>query len=250
MVTIAFPKQLLESHATLPVEIAPQTLHVQSHGELQRFLTRAYAANTTTVGVRGTIKAHLGALSYNVKLDKHVKLVGLNGLPGMRITEMVPTAPEDEGNASLNGSLRLPNPSAMTLDLGDVYYKVSSGGVQVGTSWAKNLHIDPGVQDIPYQGELLVDEIVDKDNDWVNFKQISSTMDEGGHIHFDIVGDRAYVNDEPIAYLDGVIAQIQLKVAPCYLTAQEAIPQSKQYFDAINYFDAATAFACDMEAPL
>lgn len=250
--TLQFPEVELPGHQTVNVTIDTQTVPIDSEPELAAFLKRAYAANTTTIGVRGSPKAHLGALGYKVSLDKVVDFTGLAGFSGMKITELQPTKPEDGDNplAALNGTLSLPNPSQLTLDLGDVQFSVSSGGVLVGKSWVNGLHVVPGAQAIEYQGELYIDEIVDKATNFTNFQKISNTLDDSGHVHFDIVGLRSYVNGEPIAYLDDVVNQIQLRVAPCFDVAQQAIPLKKMDLDLLMLIDLGAASSCDTSAPL
>lgn len=252
IVTLQFPAVELVGDQTIDVTIDAQQVPVESAAELALFLGRAYAAEQTTVGVRGAMRAHLGALGYTVTLDKTVNFTGLNSFAGMKITELQPTAPDDADHplAALNGSLVLPNPSPLTLDLGDVEFSVSSGGVLVGKSWVKDLHVVPGEQVIPYEGHLYIDEIVDKAANYTNFKQMISTLDDEGRVHFDVAGLRSYVGGEPVAYLDDVVSQIQLKVAPCYMVAQDAIPMKKQDFALIDLFDFFGAAECDVDLPL
>lgn len=252
IVTLQFPEVELVGHQTVDVVIDTQTVPIASEPELAAFLKRAYAANTTTIGVRGSPKAHLGSLGYTLSLDKVVDFIGLAGLSGMKITELLPTAPEDDNNplAALNGSLSLSNPSLLTLDLGDVRFSISSGGVLVGQSWVNGLHVFPGAQSVPYDGHLFIDEIVDKSSNFTNFKDMISTLDSEGRVHFDIAGLRSYVNGEPIAYLDDVVNQIKLRVAPCYAVASAAVPPKKQYLDLMAMFDFVGALSCDETLPL
>lgn len=252
IVTLQFPEVELVGQQTVDVTIDTQTVPIESEPELAAFLKRAYAANATTIGVRGSPKAYLGSLGYTLSLDKVVDFTGLASFAGMKITTLQPTAPADGNNplAAMNGTLSLPNPSQLTLDLGDVQFSVSSGGVLVGKSWVNGLHVVPGSQSIEYDGELYIDEIMDKPANFTNFKQMISTLDDDGRVHFDIVGLRSYVNGEPIAYLDDVVNQIQLKVAPCYEVAQDAIPLKKQYMELFMVFDFFKAMECDTSLPL
>lgn len=254
IVTLQFPEVTLNGHQTTYVTVDEQTLPVQSASELTAFLKRTYTEKATSMAVHGAPQAHLGSLGYGMSLDQSVDLVGLGGLADMKITSMVPVAADltaDPNNniSTMSGNITVTNPGVFTLNLGDVHFAVSSGGVTVGESWVKALRLVPGPQTIFYEGELYVDQIVDKQSNWTNFKKMVATMDDGGRVHFDISGMRSWVGGEPVAYLDDIVSQIQLKMAPCFLLADKAIPPKKKDFSMMKLFSYSKAMECDEKAP-
>lgn len=262
ILTLNIPEQRLERKSTTPINIAPQTLEIQSQAELRKFLGKAFsAANKTTIGVRGRTKAHVLG-SHVITLHKVVSINGLDNLAGMKVDTLVPTPPggfraqipaddPSDSIATINGSLTVSNPSQLSLTLGDVKHKVYSVGVLLGECHVRNLSLVPGEQTLPYDGTLNVDTIVDKANHFATFGKIMDSATKDGRIPFEIQGDKAYVNGEHIEYLDQVLSQIKLRVTPCVSVTQKAIPLNKSYFDmSLLLPDDEVLEACDAEAPV
>lgn len=256
--TLAFPEQVLDRHTTTAIDVAPQTLEIQSQTELRAFLAKAFQAEQTSVGVRGITHARVLGGSYAVTLDKEVSLAGLHNLEGMQVDTLIPAAPssllaEDDPAAvlaTINGSLTVPNPSKLNLALGDVTYKVYSAGVLLGESHVNDLRLVPGNQALPYEGTLNVDDIIDKENEYATFAKIMNATTDDGRVPFEITGSAAYVNGEHIEYLDEVLSKITLRVAPCMDTTQEAIPLDKQDFKMMDYIPLEKEGICDPNAPV
>ncbi|KAJ4391786.1 hypothetical protein N0V93_005406 [Gnomoniopsis smithogilvyi] len=261
IVSLNFPEQYLEKKSLTSINVAPQTLEIQSQVELRRFLAKAFSANQTTVGVRGNTYAHVLG-SHSITIDKEISLDGLRNLEGMKVDTLVPAPPGGFGAkiavddprdsiATMNGSLTIPNPSKLSLALGDVTYNVYSAGVLLGESHVNDLRLVPGQQAIPYEGTLNIDTIIDKANKYANFKKIMEGATDDARVPFDIVGNSTSVNGEHIEYLDEVLGQIKLRVAPCATVTQDAIPQNKMYFALRDLLPTDEDQAlCDKDAPV
>lgn len=153
--------------------------------------------------------------------------------------------------ATINGSLTVPNPSKLTLALGDVTYRVYGGdGLLLGESHVNDLRLVPGDQAVPYEGTLDVDAIVDEEHGFAAFEKIMDTVTDDGRVPFDIVGNAAYVHGQHIEYLDEVLSQIKLRVVPCLQTTQKAIPGDKQYLEMAMLMPMDKFHICDVDAPV
>ncbi|KAJ4420354.1 hypothetical protein N0V82_004453 [Gnomoniopsis sp. IMI 355080] len=260
IVTLNFPKQHLDKESSKVIDIPSQILEIQSQTELRKFLAKAFSSNQTTIGVRGNTHAHVLG-SHAITLDKTVTLDGLRNLTGMKVDTLVPAPPGGPGAkipvddprdsiATMNGSLTIPNPSKLSLALGDVTYNVYSAGLLLGESHVNDLHLVPGEQAIPYEGTLNIDTIIDKENEYANFIKIMDGATEDARVPFDIVGNAAYVNGERIEYLDEVLSQIKLHVAPCASVTQDAIPPNKMYFELAELMLFVDETLCETDGPL
>lgn len=260
IVTLNFPEQRLEKHARKVIEIPPQTLEIESQTELRQFLAKAFSSNQTTIGIRGNTHAHVLG-SHAITLDKTVTLDGLRNLTGMKVDTLIPAPPGGVGAnipaddprdsiATMNGSLTIPNPSKLSLALGDVTYNVYSAGLLLGESHVNDLRLVPGEQAIPYEGTLNIDTIIDKANEYANFIKIMDGATDDARVPFDVVGNAAYVNGERIEYLDEVLSQIKLQLAPCASVTQNAIPANKMYFQLAELMLSVDETLCDTDAPV
>lgn len=261
IVTINFPEQHLPKKTLTAIEVAPQTVEIQSQTELRKFLAKAFSANQTTIGVRGDTYARVLG-SHAITLDKEISLDGLRNFEGMKVDTLVPAPPGGFGAdipaddpldsiATMNGSLTIPNPSKLSLALGDVTYNVYSADVLLGESHVNDLHLVPGEQAIPYEGTLNVDTIIDNPNEFSNFKKIMEAATDDARVPFDIVGNATSVNGEHIEYLDEVLSQIKLRVTPCVTVTQDAFPMNKLFFKLRDLMPSDEAQElCDIDAPV
>ena len=78
------------------------------------------------------------------------KLSGLN-ITDLKVLQANETLPD---GSNLVGNVHLPNPSVMTLDLGNVTMNLSVDGQAIGTSLIPNLLLKPGSNVIPLQSTV------------------------------------------------------------------------------------------------
>lgn len=234
--TVSVPQQSLKGKTE--IVIPSQVVTVQDHAELVTFLTRTFANEKTTVGCRGDSVARVAGQGYPVHFDKpEVALDGLAGLDGMHITELVP-----EVGGAVNGGLFVPNRSPLALGLGNVTYNVVSGGETIGKTTILDLHVVPGNQNIEYQGQLSIDDIVAPGVLEAVVRTIDDTKEENP-LEFVVTGDQSTVNGERIGYLDAILSNIQVKAQVPFCQAFWAIPRDvrmAQPFDRMDFMLTST----------
>lgn len=243
-VTLAVPAHALRGAS--PLSVPPQDAAVRHPGELSRFLAATFAAGTAagraasgttrplpdrraTVGVRGATVARLGAgntLAYPIRLDKEVRLDGLDRLDGLRVQELTPVSAAEAladpglGNdTNLRGTLWLPNVSQLTLHLGNVSHRAEVAGVAVGTATIDDLRINPGNQTVAYEGQLDAAAVM------ANLSAVMGAVDAAGDMELVVKANRAVVDGQHIEYLDEVLSQIGVNTKLSVCDAIKSIPK-------------------------
>lgn len=234
--TVSVPKQSLKGKTDVVIPL--QVVDVQDQAELTKFLTLTFAKDKVTVGCRGDAIVRVAGMRNHVRFNKpQVALDGLAGLQGMYVTELVP-----EVGGAVNGGLFVPNRSPLALGLGNVSYNVVSGGKTIGQTTIPDLRLVPGNQNIEYQGQLVIEDIVAPGALEAVVGTIDPTKDENP-LEFVVTGNQSTVNGERIGYLDAILSHIQVKTQVPFCQAFWAIPKDVrmvQPFDRMDFMLTAT----------
>lgn len=216
--TLDVPPQTLRGPT--PVEVPAQVVRVLDAAAFRGFLGRAFGAERTTVGVRGSSVARIGAgLAYPVALDREVELGGLRGLQGVRVESLDPVVPAEADGTNLRGSLWVPNYSPLALGMGNVTYDVLANGVRIGKTTVENLRIVPGNQTVEYKGQLDSDVIM------ANIRDVLGSLNADGDLEFVVTGNQSTVDGEHIGYLDEVLSKINVKAVFSICQAMNSLPK-------------------------
>lgn len=78
----------------------------------------------------------------------------LNQFKGFYISNSTLIIPPRKDGTNLIGDVMLPNPSPMTLQIGDLVLKVMSGNLKIGTAKLENITLKPGNNTFPLAGTL------------------------------------------------------------------------------------------------
>ncbi|KAF2682714.1 hypothetical protein K458DRAFT_443908 [Lentithecium fluviatile CBS 122367] len=110
------------------------------------------------VYMNGKTKIHQkGLQAISVDYNKKVTMKGLNKLAGLNITDLEilfgDKKPLADGS-NMIGQVQIPNPSVMTLDLGNVTMNLSVNGTDIGTSLLPNLILYPGANNVSMQSTV------------------------------------------------------------------------------------------------
>ncbi|KAE8150308.1 hypothetical protein BDV25DRAFT_113166 [Aspergillus avenaceus] len=87
-----------------------------------------------------------------VTYNKTVSMKGLNKLKGFKLLNMHLDSSENGTNSA--GEVLIPNPSVMTIALGNVTLGLSANGTSVGESYIKNLVLKPGDNRLPMRANV------------------------------------------------------------------------------------------------
>ncbi|KAI8939913.1 hypothetical protein NX059_003642 [Plenodomus lindquistii] len=135
-----------------------QDLKFPSNERFTQYAMTALASDTFEVHMDGKTKLKLSGLpKMSVNYNKVITMKGLNKLAGLNITNVRILSGRDQilpDGSNLIGTVSIPNPSVMTLDLGNVTMNLAVDGKQIGYSLIPNLILRPGANTLPMQSRV------------------------------------------------------------------------------------------------
>ncbi|KAJ5561270.1 hypothetical protein N7535_004263 [Penicillium sp. DV-2018c] len=114
----------------------------------------------TPLSVRGTTMSYLGVIKSKVTMDKDIMSPVLDQFKGFSISDSSLIVPKDDGT-NLVGNASLPNPSLLTLDIGEILLDVKSGDLVIGNVTLKDVTLKPGANVFPINGQLDIHTMID-----------------------------------------------------------------------------------------
>ncbi|PSR75202.1 hypothetical protein BD289DRAFT_200454 [Coniella lustricola] len=252
ILSLAVPEQSLKGRSKLI--IPEQDVTINNTAEFSKFLVNAFSANANvTIGVRAAATAKVAASSYPFTLDKNVSFAGLRSLAGLQVLSTAAVG-NDTPATMLHGNMSLPNYSPLMIGLGDrVTYNVfsvdrnagansstnSSEPFQIGHAIVPNLLLQPGNQTIDFEGRTDTQSVMD------NLATLLHGMDkETGELGFSVVGDRAYVGNEHIPYLDDLMKNVKVQGTMSFCEAVKLVDVSGVPMDMMDLVDLDKVFDC------
>ncbi|EEP81897.1 predicted protein [Uncinocarpus reesii 1704] len=139
-----------------------------------------------------------------VTYNKTVTMKGLNGLKGFNVTEFEITPRDDDGN-NMRGNVFIPNPSVMTLTMGNLTLSLSVDGKDIGKSFMNNVVIRPGDNNIEMKSKVDQAQVL-------GLIAGRNARYRNGIVPIDIVGDSAVYNGEDLPYYSKALASNKLHV--------------------------------------
>jgi len=115
-----------------------------------------YLLNETfRMTITGTTKVHIGSLpAYNVNFAKTVNVTGLNAFKGLNITSSSVSGTPDAQGDNFHGFVTIPNPSVLTVDIGNTTFAQVFNGTNVGFSYIDNLFLYPGMNNFSIRANI------------------------------------------------------------------------------------------------
>ncbi|CAG8975707.1 hypothetical protein HYALB_00009114 [Hymenoscyphus albidus] len=186
MVYIQFP----EIHARKPTSthsVENQKVDIVNQEQLAAYASSILANENVHSRLIGRTSLHLGALpTVQVNFQDTPSYKGLNGLKGFNVTNVRINATKTDG-PNLSGFAFIPNPSNMTIEMGNVTLSLSTdkAGI-VGNTTIENFTIRPGDNSLPMSGTMDQMKVVSAlDNGFLDLKiRGSSVIFNGEHIPY------------------------------------------------------------------
>ncbi|KAF8936161.1 hypothetical protein EDD21DRAFT_376718 [Dissophora ornata] len=140
------------SGAALTTSFSTSTLNVfsTSHTAFSGFISALSTSATHPVGLQGSVDVQLnlgifGRLTLSgIGFQTTVNFAGLNNLSATKYVFLIDTDFNTPGFIILGSVINIPNPSKLTLNLGDVSFSTATANGYVGISTVKNLLLTPG----------------------------------------------------------------------------------------------------------
>jgi len=146
-----------KSEATTYISI-DESVKLASKEGFSQYTQAVLASETLQFNLDGKTKLKLSGLpKMSVKYNKVITMKGLNKLAGLDITDVKILSGKDSilsDGSNFIGNVHIPNPSVMTLDLGNVTMNLFLDGKPVGYSLIPNLVLKPGPNVLPMQSRV------------------------------------------------------------------------------------------------
>ncbi|CAI6331524.1 unnamed protein product [Periconia digitata] len=159
-----------------------------------------------TVLFSGKTKVRQSGLSaISVDYNKRITMKGLNKLAGLNITDLkILTSQEDilPDGSNLVGRVIIPNPSVLTIDLGNVTMNLSVDKKPIGTAFLPDLLLKPGTNNVTMQSKVDQREILG----------LVSSKYKNAILPVDIIGNSSVRNGEHLPYFEEAIKSNSVRV--------------------------------------
>ncbi|KAJ5390826.1 uncharacterized protein N7496_001894 [Penicillium cataractarum] len=140
-----------------------------------------------------------------VTYNKTVTMKGLNKLNGFDVTDFHILL-ETQNGRNMNGTVYIPNPSVMTITMGNVTLDLSVAGIPMGYSYLDNLVLKPGNNTVPMTSTVNESAII-------TMVTSSSNPYKDGMVPFTITGNSSVYNGKQLPYFTQALAANNLTVS-------------------------------------
>ncbi|PQE08992.1 pre-mRNA processing factor 4 protein [Rutstroemia sp. NJR-2017a WRK4] len=202
MVMIEMPR-IHAHHPQGPVSVDQQNVTIMSLDQLSAYTTAVLSSEYVTTALVGKTRLHLGSLpDTTVHYNQTSTYKGLNGLAGFNVTGVKINLAAKAGQPNLSGFAYIPNPSNMTIVMGNVTLSLSTAKAgTVGNSTINDMTLVPGNNTLPMTG--IMDQTL-----------VLGSMDtKTGLVELEIVGKSAVYNGEHLVYYERALASNKLSLA-------------------------------------
>ncbi|KAL1609208.1 hypothetical protein SLS59_001572 [Nothophoma quercina] len=159
-----------------------------------------------TIDLNGDTTIHIPNLpATDVHYNKKITMKGLNHLSGLNISDIKILSSSKEilsDGSNMLGTVHIPNPSVMTLDLGNVTMNLAVAGKAVGYSLLPDLVLKPGANNVSMQARVDQSSII---------SMILSTY-KNGILPLEIVGNSSVKNGVHLNYYEEAIKANTIKL--------------------------------------
>ncbi|CZT11106.1 hypothetical protein WAI453_007395 [Rhynchosporium graminicola] len=212
MLTLPMPG--IHAKKQTPTSIDNVVTKVNSIDALGDYAVAVMNNEHITTALVGRTKLHLGKLpTQKVTFNSTSTYKGLNGLKGFNTTDVLINPGAAPGTPNLRGNAFIPNPSLMTIEMGNVSLSIAVPikGVStvVGNATILDFKIVPGDNRLPMFG------IID------NAKILPALVD--GKVNMTIVGQTAVRNGEHLIYYE---KSLQSNVLVLEMNVQQVLADS------------------------
>ncbi|KAH6665452.1 hypothetical protein B0J14DRAFT_232334 [Halenospora varia] len=202
-------------HALHPssVQTVEQKVAINSLEQLTEYATQVIAKEYVSTALTGSTILHEGKLpSTRIKYNTTSTYKALNGLKGFNVTNVRINVTNTDGSPNMKGYAYIPNPSIMTIEMGNVTLTLSTdkAGI-IGTSTIPNMTLKPGNNTLPMTGTLNQTLV------------LGSTDTTTGIMVMKITGRDCIYNGEHLTYYEKALSQNVLSLS---MNVQQIIKDS------------------------
>ncbi|EMD66943.1 hypothetical protein GGP41_005427 [Bipolaris sorokiniana] len=200
----------VKSKAETPVTV-DQELKFANKDAFSNYTKLVLGSEEFSLNLDGKTNIHLGSLpTMDVNYNKVVTMKGLNRLAGLNITDVSILSGEKilDDNSNLIAKVSIPNPSVMTLDLGNVTMNLGVDGKSIGYCLIPNVLLKPGANTFPLQSRV----------DQISILGLIQSKYRNAVLPLQISGNSSVRNGEHLVYYEDAIKSnvinLDLNVGP------------------------------------
>lgn len=200
---LQIPRVQSKDGAVVRVDQRLQLDNVSAFGEYSKAVMLNEEVN---LNVYGRPKMREGKLpKITVTYNKTVTMKGLNALKGFNVTEFQILLSQQPDGSNMNGTVYIPNPTVMTLEMGNLTLSLSVDGTPIGQSYLQNLVLTPGDNFVPMRSTV---------NETVVLGMITSAnaTHRNGILPVEITGNSSVYNGKELPYFTEALAANKLTV--------------------------------------
>ncbi|EFE40057.1 conserved hypothetical protein [Trichophyton verrucosum HKI 0517] len=184
--------------------VIDQDVKIENSDGFSAFSKAIMLSKEVKLNIVGTTKLKLGGLQKtDVDYDKTTTLKGMNHLEGFNITDIkIGNIPNTDFN--MKGNAFIPNPSVLTLDMGNLTLNLAVDGHPIGYSVLHDVVIKPGDNNIPMQAKA--------DLAYVLKQTGKESKYSNGIVPVTILGNSSVAHGKELPYYTKALAANTLKV--------------------------------------
>ena len=133
--------------------------------------------------------------------------IGLNGVPNIAVTNFDLPA-EVRGGIELISTTIIPNPSNVSILMGDASFGISFDDITIANITADNLNFSPGKNNITMRGLLLADAFINA----TLATQLFSAIIAGKAVKSTVVGLGSEINGTNVPWLTNIVTSINAPI--------------------------------------
>ncbi|UPX11510.1 uncharacterized protein EKO05_0002115 [Ascochyta rabiei] len=200
---INIPEAKSESETFITVE---QDVTFNSADAFAAYTKAVLSSEELTIDLNGDTTIHTPNLpATDVHYNKKITMKGLNHLSGLNISDIKILSGKSEilsDGSNMLGTVHIPNPSVMTLDLGNVTMNLGVSGKGIGYALLPDLVLKPGANNVPMQARVDQPTLI---------SMILSTY-KNGVLPLEIVGNSSVKGDAHLSYYEEAIKANTIKL--------------------------------------
>ncbi|KAK1512768.1 hypothetical protein CTAM01_00163 [Colletotrichum tamarilloi] len=152
-VNLTFPETKSVKLQTVNIS---QPIEINDMPAFTTFNTWLQNNESVRVTVKGDthIKVNGIARRYGVTFKNTMTLKGLNGFKGLNVTDNTISLTSDAQGDNFKGHVSIPNPSVLTLEIGNASFVNLLDGQDIGTVYLDNLLLHPGINNVTMRANI------------------------------------------------------------------------------------------------
>jgi hypothetical protein len=189
MLMIPMP-QIHALHPQSNISVSNLNLTITNLDQVTDYATALITQEEVSTALTGKTKLHEGKLPVvNINFNSTSTYKGMNGLKGFNVTGVIINSTATPGEPNLKGFAYIPNPSVITVALGNVTLTMSTAKGVVGNATINDMTLVPGNNTLPMSG--IIDQTL-----------IAASLNSSGFVTLSIAGQSAIYNGQHLTYYE------------------------------------------------